>query len=97
MHEFTPNVRAVPVVMRSISILDKIHFHASVQLKAYASLKCRFKVLNESEVVHRFYALSLCTGLIFTQYTHREDMCQMTLMPLEKYLVIFASDNSAFC
>lgn len=39
MHEITPNVRAAPVVMRSISIVDKIQLHASIQLKAYASLK----------------------------------------------------------
>lgn len=39
MHEITPNVRAAPVAMRSISIADKIQLHASVQLKAYASLK----------------------------------------------------------
>lgn len=37
MHEFTPNVRAAPVVMRSIPIVDKIQLRASGQLKAYAS------------------------------------------------------------
>lgn len=39
MHEFAPNIRAAPVVMRSISSVGKIALHASVQLKAYASLK----------------------------------------------------------
>lgn len=37
MREFAPNVRAAPVVMRSIPIADKIQLRASGQLKAYAS------------------------------------------------------------